>query len=61
MVCNAVVEMRRYYSRKVIDVLIKVIRAALDTLRRRFIADENETVSRSQFLHCTRSCRYHTW
>lgn len=44
MVCNAVVEMRRYYSRKVIDVLIKVIRAALDTLRRRFIADENETV-----------------
>lgn len=46
MVCNAVVEMRRYYSRKVIDVLIKVIRAALDTLRRRFIADENELASK---------------
>lgn len=43
MVCNAVVEMRRYYSRKVIDVLIKVIRAALDTIRRRFIADDDET------------------
>lgn len=42
MVCNAVVEMRRYYSRKVIDVLIKVIRAALDTIRRRFIADDDE-------------------
>lgn len=46
MVCNAVVEMRRYYSRKVIDVLIKVIRAALDTMRRRFIADENEMASK---------------
>ncbi|XP_064553878.1 dynein axonemal heavy chain 5 isoform X1 [Drosophila montana] len=46
MVCNAVVEMRRYYSRKVIDVLIKVIRAALDTMRRRFIADEHETASK---------------
>lgn len=44
MVCNAVVEMRRYYSRKVIDVLIKVIRGALDTIRRRFIDDENDTV-----------------
>lgn len=42
MVCNAVVEMRRYYSRKVIDVLIKVIRAALDTIRRRFISDEED-------------------
>lgn len=40
--CNAVVEMRRYYSRKVIDVLIKVIRAALDTIRRRFIADDDD-------------------
>lgn len=46
MVCNAVVEMRRYYSRKVIDVLIKVIRAALDTIRRRFIADEDDTTLR---------------
>lgn len=44
MVCNAVVEMRRYYSRKVIDVLIKVIRATLDTIRRRFVAYEDETV-----------------
>ncbi|KAI5700773.1 hypothetical protein M8J75_002754 [Diaphorina citri] len=36
MVLNAVSEMRRYYSRKVIDVLIKVTRTSLDTLRRRF-------------------------
>ncbi|XP_055923365.1 dynein axonemal heavy chain 5 isoform X2 [Eupeodes corollae] len=41
MVCNAVVEMRRYYSRKVIDVLIKVIRAALDMIRRRFIPEDD--------------------
>lgn len=41
MVFNAIHEMRRYYSRKVIDVLIKVTRAALDLLRRRFVS-ENE-------------------
>ncbi|KAL9890241.1 LOW QUALITY PROTEIN: dynein axonemal heavy chain 1 [Glossina fuscipes fuscipes] len=46
MVCNAVVEMRRYYSRKVIDVLIKVIRITLDTIRRRFVDDENDGASR---------------
>lgn len=39
MVCNAVSEMRRYYSRKVIDVLIKVTRASLDLLRKRFVID----------------------
>lgn len=32
--------MRRYYSRKVIDVLIKVTRASLDVLRKRFIIEE---------------------
>lgn len=32
--------MRRYYSRKVIDVLIKVTKASLDMLRRKFISDE---------------------
>lgn len=37
MVCNAVSEMRRYYSRKVIDVLIKVTRVSLDLLRKRFV------------------------
>lgn len=36
MVCNAVSEMRRYYSRKVIDVLIKVTRYSLDVLRKQF-------------------------
>lgn len=40
MVCNAVSEMRRYYSRKVIDVLIKVTKASLDILRRQFVEDE---------------------
>lgn len=39
MVTNAVSEMRRYYSRKVIDVLIKVTRSSLDTLRKMFIED----------------------
>lgn len=43
MVFNAISEMRRYYSRKVIDVLIKVTRASLDMLRRRFILESNET------------------
>lgn len=42
MVSNAVSEMRRYYSRKVIDVLIKVTRASLDILRKRFIIEEVE-------------------
>ncbi|CAD6991963.1 unnamed protein product [Ceratitis capitata] len=36
MVCNAVVEMRRYYSRKVL----------MSSLKRRFIADENDTLSK---------------
>lgn len=40
MVSNAVSEMRRYYSRKVIDVLIKVTRSSLDMLRKRFIVEE---------------------
>lgn len=39
MVSNAVSEMRRYYSRKVIDVLIKVTRSSLDMLRKRFIVE----------------------
>ena len=43
MVSNAVSEMRRYYSRKVIDVLIKVTRASLDVLRKRFILEEVKT------------------
>lgn len=43
MVSNAVSEMRRYYSRKVIDVLIKVTRSSLDMLRKRFIVEEFDT------------------
>lgn len=42
MVANAVSEMRRYYSRKIIDVLIKVTRQSLDMLRKRFIVEEVE-------------------
>lgn len=42
MVSNAVSEMRRFYSRKVIDVLIKVTRSSLDMLRKRFIVEESE-------------------
>lgn len=39
MVRNAFGEMRRYYSRKVIDVLIKVTRISLDALKRKFTID----------------------
>lgn len=39
LVRNAVGEMRRYYSRKIIDVLVKVTRQSLDTLRKRFLLD----------------------
>ncbi|XP_039763737.1 dynein heavy chain 5, axonemal [Pararge aegeria] len=41
MVKNAVSEMRRYYSRKVIDVLIKVTRRALDLIIKQFTQDES--------------------
>lgn len=50
MVCNAVSEMRRYYSRKVIDVLIKVTRSSLDLLRRRFLIDEEELMNSERFI-----------
>lgn len=43
MVSNAVSEMRRYYSRKVIDVLIKVTKTSLDLLRKQFIIEEVES------------------
>lgn len=33
---SAVKEMRRYYSRKVVDVLIKITRQSIDTLRKKF-------------------------
>lgn len=36
IVSNAVSEMRRYYSRKVVDVLVRVTRQSVDDLRRRF-------------------------
>lgn len=42
MVSNAVSEMRRYYSRKVIDVLIKITRASLDALRKQFIVESDD-------------------
>lgn len=36
MVKGAVSEMRRYYSRKVVDVLVRVTKQSLESLRRRF-------------------------
>lgn len=33
---SAVKEMRRYYSRKVIDMLIKITRQSIDALRKKF-------------------------
>lgn len=45
---NAVSEMRRYYSRKVVDVLTRVTRASLDLVIRRF-ADELEGNYNSYF------------
>ncbi|XP_063235253.1 dynein axonemal heavy chain 5 [Bacillus rossius redtenbacheri] len=47
---NAVAEMRRYYSRKVVDVLIRVTRQSLDCLRRRFSADPDPGDARPVFL-----------
>lgn len=50
MVSNAVSEMRRYYSRKVIDVIIKVTRSSLDKLRKRFVIDETETITTDSII-----------
>lgn len=36
MVKGAMGEMRRYYSRKIVDVLVRVTRQSLDALRKRF-------------------------
>lgn len=36
VVKGAVGEMRKYYSRKIVDVLVKVTRQSLDALRKRF-------------------------
>lgn len=33
---GAVAEMRRYYSKKIVDVLVKVTRTSLEALRKRF-------------------------
>ncbi|KAF7265346.1 hypothetical protein GWI33_021235 [Rhynchophorus ferrugineus] len=42
VVRGAVSEMRRYYTRKVIDVLVKVTRASLEALRKRFCVEYKE-------------------
>uniref|UniRef100_A0A2S2PXW6 Dynein heavy chain 5, axonemal n=1 Tax=Sipha flava TaxID=143950 RepID=A0A2S2PXW6_9HEMI len=39
---SAVKEMRRYYSRKVIDVLIKITRLSIDALRKKFSQEQGE-------------------
>nr|XP_033322692.1 dynein heavy chain 5, axonemal isoform X1 [Megalopta genalis] len=55
MVRNAVSEMRRYYTRKVVDVLTKVTRSSLDAIRKRFIRviDPEQTPSPIFLLHAT--------
>ncbi|XP_033349446.1 dynein heavy chain 5, axonemal isoform X1 [Bombus vosnesenskii] len=55
MVRNAVSEMRRYYSRKVVDVLIRVTRSSLDIIRKRFIReiDPEDAPSPIFLLHAT--------
>lgn len=53
MVKNAVNEMRRYYSRKVIDVLIKVTRRTLDLIIKQFLAETDATLNddgKSEFV-----------
>ncbi|XP_008556957.2 dynein axonemal heavy chain 5 [Microplitis demolitor] len=51
MVRNAVSEMRRYYSRKVVDVLIKITRTSLDAIRKRFVCEiDPDNVPRPVFL-----------
>lgn len=52
MVKNAVSEMRRYYSRKVIDVLIKVTRRTLDVIIKQFTSD-GEGKKYNTFLYFT--------
>ncbi|GLV32121.1 Dynein heavy chain 1 [Carabus blaptoides fortunei] len=54
LVRNAVGEMRRYYSRKVIDVLVRVTRQSLEVLRKRFALDGDPDDSIPVFLlHAT--------
>lgn len=55
MVRNAVSEMRRYYSRKVVDVLIKVTRISLDAIRKRFIRelDSGNALNKPSFISLT--------
>ena len=49
VVSNAVSEMRRYYSRKVIDVLVRITRQSVDDLRRRFSMDSGKLLCTYMF------------
>lgn len=42
---SAVKEMRRFYSRKVIDMLIKITRLSIDALRKKFSQESGETTN----------------
>lgn len=44
IVKNAVNEMRRYYSRKVVDVLVKITKQSLEVLRKTFTLSGIEIV-----------------
>ncbi len=45
LVRNAVAEMRRYYSRKVVDVLIRVTRQSVDAMRKRFNIEKGDNLA----------------
>lgn len=46
VVKGAVSEMRRYYSKKIVDVLVKVTRSSLEALRKRFSIECTKTHKR---------------
>lgn len=47
---SAVKEMRRYYSRKVIDMLIKITRQSIDALRKKFSHESGWTKNYNLFI-----------
>ncbi|XP_052132221.1 dynein axonemal heavy chain 5, partial [Frankliniella occidentalis] len=53
LVRNAVAEMRRYYSRKVVDVLIRVTRQSVDAMRKRFNMEKGSASKPVFMLYAT--------
>lgn len=46
---SAVKEMRRYYSRKVADILIKITRQSIDALRKKFTQEPGKPIKRQTY------------